>query len=105
MTLSEKIGLTREVEFLMVSSLEGVAKPDPTIFERALARAGVAPHEALHVGDSLREDYLGARAAGLSALLLERHGPGPQGISTIRSLEAVVPHAETFGRSVRRENR
>ncbi|HMU75129.1 MAG TPA: HAD-IA family hydrolase [Elusimicrobiota bacterium] len=104
-TLSEKIGLTREVEFLLVSSLEGVAKPDPTIFERALARAGVAPHEALHVGDSLREDYLGARAAGLSALLLERHGPGPQGISTIRSLEAVVPHAETFGRSVRRENR
>ena len=73
--------------------MEGVAKPDPAIFERALARAGVAPHEALHVGDSLREDYHGARAAGLSALLLERHGTGPAGISTIQSLEGVLRHA------------
>ncbi len=92
--LAERMGLTKEVEFVMVSALEGIAKPDRKIFHRALARAGVAAHEALHVGDSLREDYRGARAAGLSALLLERSGGGPPGVTTIRSLMDVVHHIE-----------
>jgi putative hydrolase of the HAD superfamily len=34
----------------------------------------VAPDEILHVGDSPRDDYEGAAAAGLVPRLLDRHG-------------------------------
>jgi putative hydrolase of the HAD superfamily len=55
-----------------VSSLEGLEKPAPEIFWRTLERLGVRPEEALHVGDSLREDYQGASQAGLASVLVDR---------------------------------
>jgi putative hydrolase of the HAD superfamily len=95
--LADKIGLTQEVEFLVVSAVEGFVKPDRRLFDIALKRVQVAPAEALHVGDSLREDYRGARAAGLHALLLERGGGGPRGVQSIPNLAAVIPHVERWG--------
>ncbi len=89
-TLAKRIGLDKEVEFLLVSAVEGLVKPDRRLFERALDRAQVKPHEAVHVGDSLHEDYHGAQGAGLAALLLDRHHPGPPGIKTIRSLTEII---------------
>lgn len=64
---------------VIYSTAAGVAKPEPGIFRQALAALGVNPARALHVGDGLEPDYHGARAAGLSALLLvrHRHGEGP----------------------------
>lgn len=57
----------------MFSGLEGVEKPDPRIYEIALERAGnIAPEEALHIGDSMRKDYLPAKSVGMHALLLDR---------------------------------
>jgi REG-2-like HAD superfamily hydrolase len=57
------------------SGLAGVEKPDPRIYEAALQAAGrVAPHQALHIGDSMRKDYAPARRAGMHALLLDRFG-------------------------------
>jgi putative hydrolase of the HAD superfamily len=50
------------------STVVGVAKPDRRIFEIALARAGVAPSETVHVGDSLANDVAGARAAGITPI-------------------------------------
>ena len=46
----------------------GAAKPDPAAFHHALARLGVEPGEALHVGDDPGEDLCGARAAGIEAV-------------------------------------
>jgi putative hydrolase of the HAD superfamily len=43
---------------------------------RALALAGASPEEAVHVGDSLEEDVLGARAAGIEPILIRRDGGG-----------------------------
>jgi len=74
------------VDFVLASAVEGTAKPDREIFRRALAKAGVRPSEALHVGDSYREDYCGARRAGLAAVLLCRRTPAPDGVRAIRSL-------------------
>jgi len=68
----DQLGLSPLLDFCVVSALEGVRKPDRRIFEVALSRAGVAPVEALHVGDMYLEDVLGARAAGINALLMER---------------------------------
>lgn len=72
--LLDALGLAPRFATLAVSAIEETGKPGSAIFHRACARAGVAPSEALHVGDSLAEDYEGARAAGLAAVLLDRHG-------------------------------
>ncbi|GAV75040.1 LOW QUALITY PROTEIN: HAD_2 domain-containing protein, partial [Cephalotus follicularis] len=61
-----------EWDFGVFSGLEGVEKPNPRI-EIALERAGnIAPNEALHIGDSMRKDYLPAKSVGMHALLLDR---------------------------------
>jgi len=70
-------GLGVLVDAAVSSAEAGARKPDPAIFRRALALAG-APGDAgrapLHAGDSLELDVAGARAAGLEAVLIARHG-------------------------------
>lgn len=83
--------LTPLFDGFVVSSIVGKAKPDPGIFEAALAKAGVPAGAALHVGDSRVEDYEGARRAGIPALLLDRAGRAPEGVDAIRSLEELLP--------------
>jgi len=61
-------------DFVIVSSLVGVAKPSPEIFRMGLSRAGCQPHEALYVGDNVTDDCEGARSAGLDVALIHRHG-------------------------------
>lgn len=61
-------GLGLDVDGVYCSGELGVEKPDTRIFALACKALGVAPAEALHVGDSLRCDVEGARAAGLKAL-------------------------------------
>lgn len=50
------------------STVVGAAKPDARIFEVALSRAGVAPDEVVHVGDTLATDIAGAHAAGIAPI-------------------------------------
>jgi putative hydrolase of the HAD superfamily len=59
---------------LTLSTQVGYAKPHPLIFRAALAAHGIPPAAAGHIGDSHREDYQGAKAAGLRALWLDREG-------------------------------
>ncbi|XP_008812446.2 haloacid dehalogenase-like hydrolase domain-containing protein 3 [Phoenix dactylifera] len=62
-----------EWDFGVFSGLVGVEKPDPRIYEIALEKAGnIAPEEALHIGDSMRKDYIPARSVGMHALLVDR---------------------------------
>ncbi|KAM5587045.1 hypothetical protein ABKV19_005809 [Rosa sericea] len=62
-----------EWDFGVFSGLEGVEKPDPRIYEIALERAGnIKPEEVLHIGDSMRKDYVPATSIGMHALLLDR---------------------------------
>jgi putative hydrolase of the HAD superfamily len=84
--LLEALGLDRFFRVVAVSAIEEVGKPDPEIFRRACERLGVLSVESLHVGDSVTEDYEGARAAGLSALLLDRGDRHPDMVERIRSL-------------------
>ena len=64
-------GIREHFEFVMDSELEGVAKPDPEIFLRACTRLGLDPSECLYIGDLYPVDVLGARGAGLHAVLLD----------------------------------
>lgn len=52
---------------VIVSAEVGAEKPNPVIFEAAFNALGVAPEEAIHVGDDRRNDLFGARAAGCFA--------------------------------------
>lgn len=64
-------GLTEHFDFFIDSFRVGVEKPDPAIFQFALEQAGVAPHEAAHVGDLYAVDVIGARRAGLLPILYD----------------------------------
>ena len=58
------------VEVVVDSHLVGVEKPDPAIFGFALRAMGLEPSRCLYLGDSVRIDVAGARAAGLSPVLV-----------------------------------
>ena len=78
-----------------VSSAEhGYMKPHRSIFDAALAKAGVRPEEAVMVGDSLKHDIDGALAIGMRAVLLRRSGEVPAdlpaGLPVIQTL-TVLP--------------
>lgn len=57
---------------ITISSALGIAKPQAGIFEAALKLHDCRPEDAVHIGDSEMDDYHGARAAGLQAILLQR---------------------------------
>ena len=57
-----------------------VGKPEPPLFELALARMGVASEDAAMVGDSVDSDIRGARRVGMTAILFAPHG-GPDGVA------------------------
>jgi len=59
-----KWGLMPFVSICLSSAEEGVEKPDPAIFERALARAGCAPAQAVMIGDRLDNDIRPAKVLG-----------------------------------------
>lgn len=61
-------------EAVLVSHLEGIEKPDPEIFRRAVAKLGGRPEQTLHVGDVPELDLEGARAAGIRGVLVDRRG-------------------------------
>lgn len=67
-------GLRDLVDAVIDSAVVGAEKPDPAIFRHALAVAGTRPERTLHVGDLHAVDVLGARRAGLHALLLDPFG-------------------------------
>ena len=56
------------------SANHGFLKPHPSIFRTALDLMGVSPDAAAMVGDSLPHDVLGARQAGMRAILIDRRG-------------------------------
>jgi HAD superfamily hydrolase (TIGR01509 family) len=85
--LLDGAGLGDALDFIIDSAVVGVEKPDPKIFHLGLERAGVAAHEAVYIGDLYSVDVLGARAAGLGAILLDPRGFwGPRDCDTARNL-------------------
>lgn len=70
----EAVGLAQFFGVVIDSKLVGYEKPDPRIFLPALASLGVTPAEALYVGDLYEVDVVGARRAGMAAVLLDPAG-------------------------------
>ncbi|MBH0186722.1 MAG: HAD-IA family hydrolase [Nitrospira sp.] len=86
------LGIADLFDTITISSLAQAAKPATKIFQLALDKHAIDPEEALHVGDSLRDDVEGAGKAGLHAVLLDRQGTSPRaGVRTIQSLDELIP--------------
>ena len=69
-----RAGLRPLLHAVVDSSVVGFEKPDPRIFSHALSLFDSDPARTLHVGDMYAADIVGARAAGVHALLLDPHG-------------------------------
>ncbi len=89
------VGLDGMVDGVVTSAEVGHPKPASAIFAAALALAGCAPGQAVHVGDSLAQDVRGALAAGIPAVLLHRDdvepAKPPPAVPTIASLVELPP--------------
>ncbi len=72
--LFDRLGLASRFEVVIDSHEEGMEKPDPRLFRVALDRMKIDPAETAYVGDLYHVDVVGARAAGLHAILLDPHG-------------------------------
>lgn len=64
-------------EISVISGIEGVEKPDPAIYRSAIAQAGVAASECVHIGDSPANDVEPALQVGMKAVLLDRYDRYP----------------------------
>lgn len=71
------LGLGEMLDTVVSSAEVGLRKPDPRIFELALARVGVEASDAVHVGDHHYADIVGAEAVGMLPVLIDRHGGEP----------------------------
>ena len=81
-----RLGL--EFDVVVTSAGAGASKPDPAPFRAALDRLGIAPGEALHVGDTPDADGEGAREAGIEVRIIDRTRPG--GADTIGRLTEIA---------------
>ena len=80
------LNMRHHVDVAVISGVAGVEKPDAEIFHLAVEAAEVAPAEAVHVGDNIRDDVEGAEAVGIRGILIDRtgartpnFGPAPDG--------------------------
>lgn len=79
----ESHGISEFFDFSVAGGEVNSYKPDPGLFEHALQRAGLNPHEAMYVGDNYFADVVGARGAGLVPVLYDPRGIFPEADCTI----------------------
>ena len=64
----ECLALSPMFDTILISDAEGISKPDPRIFSRALERLNATAAQSVFVGDHPDVDVAGARAAGMRAI-------------------------------------
>ena len=104
----ESAGLTGTVDIVVSSAWVGARKPHPRIYWHTLEQLGVAPQDALFVGDTWTCDVDGPRAAGMNAIYLRRSHLGldhtapapdrfPDDVHHAHDLRALASHASLRG--------
>jgi 2-haloalkanoic acid dehalogenase type II len=86
------LGMSHLVDALITSEDVGVLKPAPAIYSQALQRLGATPAETVMVGDNWQADVVGALAAGIRPVWLNRLGvarPLPE-VAELASLEPLA---------------
>lgn len=94
------LGMSGLVDALITSEEVGVSKPDPRIYQVALARLGAEATQTVMVGDNWQADVMGALAVGIRPLWLNRTGaarPLPH-VAELTSLEPLAEVLRQVGR-------
>lgn len=86
----KQYGLFSHLDLIIASAEEGVAKPDPKIFELALERANCLPQNAIMIGDRLDNDIVPAKRMGFKTIWI-RQGFG--GMATPSNAEEVPDYS------------
>jgi putative hydrolase of the HAD superfamily len=73
-----RAGLRSFFSVILTSAGEGIRKPNPLIFWKALEALDVQPEQAAMVGDTLGADILGANNAGLLSIWITQQADTPQ---------------------------
>lgn len=95
----DRCGLMSLLDDVVSSAQAGSSKPSPDPFLLALELAGCEADQAIHVGDTLEEDVVGAQGVGVRPLLLDRDSSVldselPEGLEVISSLAEIEHHLE-----------
>ena len=97
--LTERLGISDYFDAIVASHDARVRseKPDPHIFNYALAAVGVVPEETVHIGDTYGADIVGAQGVGIRPILLDRDntqtGRWDETIQSLTELpEMLIPH-------------
>jgi HAD superfamily hydrolase (TIGR01509 family) len=94
-SLFVRLGLADLFETITDSGQVGVQKPHPDIFHAALQSLNVRADESLYIGDVYSIDYVGARSAGMHAVVFDPYGTyASNGIPRITRLEDLTPFLE-----------
>lgn len=88
----ERVGLHAHFELVIDSHLEGVQKPDPEIFQRALVRLGVHAERSVYAGDIPEVDVHGAERVGMHGVLIDGggHYAALAGVARARSVAELI---------------
>ena len=71
----EAVKMAEYVDHIIIGGQEPEQKPASSIFEKALTLAGCEAHEAIHVGDSLPADIVGAHNSGITSVWIQHQQP------------------------------
>ena len=87
------LGVAERIEFVVALDDLGVGKPDPRVYAEACRRFGLPAEQVVYVGDDIARDAVGATAAGLTGVWLDRFGGDvPPGVDVVvRGLDEVLP--------------
>lgn len=87
----EALDLVERFDVVVTTDTLGFGKPDPRVYVEACRLVGVEPARVVCVGDSLEWDVLGAEAAGLRAVWLDRAGRGTtEEVASVRRLDELA---------------
>ncbi len=64
----ESLGIKKYFDVILVSEWEGIKKPDPEIFNRAIERLEISPNESIYMGDHPENDVQAARKVGMKGI-------------------------------------
>ena len=76
-------GLMKYISLVVASAEEGVAKPDPKIFQTAFERSGCSPQECFMIGDRVDNDIMPAKTLGMGTVLVRQGFAAMQNINDI----------------------
>ncbi|MGL6316730.1 5-amino-6-(5-phospho-D-ribitylamino)uracil phosphatase YigB [Vibrio sp. WXL103] len=88
----ERIGLGEYFQQVYQAGPDGLSKPYPEMFNKAIAHLGLPAGEVLHVGDHLRSDVLGAQHAGMRTCWINDQGANLRSAKHARVLPDVEIH-------------